>query len=334
MKNISGPEFAVAVSEAGGFGFIGPGNKTAELERDLEQASTLISRSKHLQEYSKRSHLPIGVGFQTWNGDLQIASRILSSRPTAVAWLFAPRYGQKELDEWSREIRKSSPGTQIWIQVASVTHAIDAVRSSSPPDVVVVQGTDAGGHSLTQGAGIITLLPEVSDALSSIPSGKDIPIIAAGGVVDSRGAAAAFALGASGVNMGTRFLASKEVKINPGYQRHVLAVSDGGQTTVRTQLYNHLRGLTTWPTAFDARGLINQSWRDHKAGMPFEKNAELHREAMTKGEEAWGENGRTATYAGTGIGLVKEVKSAGNIVREVRDGIARQLSAAVCNAKL
>jgi nitronate monooxygenase len=334
MKNISGSELAVAVSEAGGFGFIGPGNKTAELEADLKQASALISRSPRLQHYSTKSHLPIGVGFQTWNGDLPTASRILSSQPTAVAWLFAPRHGQQELDEWSREIRKSSQGTQIWIQVASVAHAIDAARSTSPPDVLVVQGTDAGGHSLTQGAGIITLLPEVADALSSIRSAKDIPIIAAGGIIDSRGAAAAFALGALGVNMGTRFLASKEAKINPGYQRHVVSASDGGQTTVRTQLYNHLRGLTTWPTPFDARGLINQSWRDHKAGMPFEKNAELHKEAMKKGEDAWGENGRTATYAGTGVGLLREVKPAGDIVKEIREGITGQLEAAVRNSKL
>lgn len=334
MKNISGPELAVAISEAGGLGFIGPGNKTADLESHLDEASSLISASSQLCQFASQSRLPIGVGFQTWNGDLPTASRILSAKPAAVAWLFAPRHGQQELDEWAREIRKSSPGTQIWIQVASVAHALDAVGGTSPPDVLVVQGTDAGGHSLTQGAGIITLLPEVSDALSAVQSAKDIPIIAAGGIIDSRGAAAAFALGASGVNMGTRFLASTEARINPGYQRHVISASDGGQTTVRTQLYNHLRGLTTWPAPFDARGLINQSWRDHQSGMPFEENAELHKKAVEKGQEAWGYNGRTATYAGTGIGLVKEVKSAGEIVKEVRGGITPILQNAMETSKL
>jgi len=334
MRVISGPELAVAVSEAGGLGFIGPGAKTTDLESDLNEASALISRSQHLHPFSTQSTLPIGVGFQTWTGDLTAATRIVAAKPPAVAWLFAPRNGQRELDEWAVGLRNASPRTYIWIQVASVAHAIEAVKSDSPPDVIVVQGTDAGGHSLTQGAGIITLLPEVFDALLSIPSAESIPIIAAGGIIESRGAAAAFALGAAGVNLGTRFLASREARINPGYQRHILDASDGGQTTVRTQLYNHLRGTTNWPSPFDARGLINQSWRDHKAGMSFEKNKTLHDEAIKRGEEAWGESGRTATYAGTGIGLVKKVQPAGEIVTEIRNGISQRLDIALQDSKL
>ena len=210
--------------------------------------------------------------------------------------------------------------------MASVTHALEAAQSPIPPDVLVIQGTDAGGHSLTKGAGIIVLLPEVADALSSIGKINDIPLIAAGGIADSRGAAAALTLGASGVVMGTRFLASREARINPGYQRHVVSTTDGGQTTVRTQLYNHLRGTMNWPSPFDARGLINASWRDHESGMSFEKNKELHDEAIKTGEDAWGEEGRTATYAGTVVGLVNEVKAAHEIVDEVRSGVEKRLT--------
>jgi nitronate monooxygenase len=145
-------------------------------------------------------------------------------------------------------------------------------------------------------------------------------VIAAGGIMDHRGAAAALTLGASGIAMGTRFLASSEANISAGYQNHILAASDGGQTTVRTQLYNHLRGTTNWPAPFDARGLINASWRDHVAGMPFEENRQLFAEAAKKGDAGWGNQGRLATYAGTGIGLVREVRSAGEIVESVRNG--------------
>jgi nitronate monooxygenase len=77
-----------------------------------------------------------------------------------------------------------------------------------------------------------------------------------------------------------------------------------------------------WPKEFDARGLANQSWRDREDGVNFEEMKRLHDEALTKGEEAWGEkDGRTATYAGTGVGLIKEVKGAGDIVKEIRDGV-------------
>jgi nitronate monooxygenase len=278
---------------------------------------------------AESEHLPLGVGFQTWAGDLNVAEDTLRKNKVAVVWLFAPRHGQTELDEWTRGIRKVSPGTQIWIQVASVKDAVIAASSKDTPDALVIQGADAGGHSLTKGAGIITLLPELSEALEVLGSGAEkIPLIAAGGIIDSRGAAAAFTLGASGVAIGTRLLACREATINAGYQTHVLNAADGGQNTVRTQLHNHLRGTTNWPEAFDARGLINQSWRDHEAGMPFEKNKMLHMEAMKKGSEAWGDQGRTATYAGTGIGLVREVKSAETIVKEMRNGIGDVLNRA------
>lgn len=127
----------------------------------------------------------------------------------------------------------------------------DAIAAAPSSDVLILQGTDAGGHSLKKGAGIITLLPEVSDALNNLRYG-DIPLIATGGIADSRGVAAALTLGAAGVAMGTRLLASNEAAINPAYQKHVIEAQDGGQNTIRTQIYNHLRGTTDWPEPFDA----------------------------------------------------------------------------------
>jgi nitronate monooxygenase len=336
MKALSGPALALAVAEAGGIGFIGPSDNPEHLEQELEKAIELVSKSSALvsSKAGPGEVLPVGFGIQTWTGDLSTTSSILRSfasrAPPAAAWLFAPRDGQSELDSWSRGIRASSPQTRIWIQVASVADAIAAARSTDPPDVLVIQGTDAGGHSRTKGAGIISLLPEVSDALGSIPtkSGYPLPLIAAGGIADGRGISAALVLGASGAAMGSRFLATREAKINAGYQSAVLAGSDGGQTTVRTQFYNHLRGTFGWPEPYDARGLINASWRDHESGMPFEKNKALHDEAVKKGPDAWGkEEGRTATYVGTAVGLITEVKPAGVVVREARQEAGRLLEA-------
>jgi nitronate monooxygenase len=168
------------------------------------------------------------------------------------------------------------------------------------------------------------LLPEVYDAVNQgLEIERQVPLIAAGGIVELRGAAAALVLGATGVAMGTRFLAAREATINRGYQKHVVDASDGGQNTVRTQLYNWLRGERNWPAGWDARGLVNESWRDHEKGVEFERNRESYSEAAKRGEEGWGERGRLATYAGTGVGLVREVKGTDEIVAEVRDGIRR-----------
>ena len=331
MRIISGPPLAIAICNAGGLGFIGPGARPADLDKTLTQTSSLLeapplsSPLRHPQIALLRQRnpfLPVGVGFQTWAGDLATTTRIMGAHPPpAAAWLFAPRHGQQELDEWASGIRSATKhATKIWIQITSVKEAEAAAASKERPDVLVVQGHDAGGHSLTKGAGIMTLLPEVADALSqNLPDDQQIPLVAAGGIIDARGVVAAAALGAAGSALGTRFLASDEANISSGYMRHVLAASDGGQTTVRTQLYNHLRGTMDWPSAYDARGLANASWKDHGDGVSFEVLKERHEEAVKKGEDAWGEEeGRVATYAGTGVGLVREKMGASSIVDEIR----------------
>jgi nitronate monooxygenase len=327
MKQLSGPALAVAVSEAGGLGFIGPGAEPSALRAHLDEALRLASRSKRLAAHlAGEQVLPVGFGVQTWCGDLAATAAILreaarGAGAPCAAWLFAPRRGALELAAWTRGIRAASPRTRVWVQVAS---AIDAFALShageDAPDVLVLQGADAGGHSRVRGAGVAALLPEVADALSSTYS--RVPLVAAGGIADARGVAAVLSLGASGVAMGTRFLAAAEADVAPGYQQAVLDGHDGGQATVRTQLYNHLRGNTDWPAEYDARGLVNASWRDHEAGMSFDEIKALHDEAVARGDAAWGaDEGRAATYAGTAVGLIKEVKPAGRIVKEVRDGV-------------
>lgn len=339
MKVLAGPALAVATSNAGGLGFLGPGNKPEDLRDEMITARDIVHKSDSLRAYLTGSSpiLPIGFGVQMWNSDLGTTENILrevaSTHPPCAAWLFAPRNGQKELDEWSAAIRTASPRTKIWLQLASVEDCAAAARSSTAPDVIVVQGSDAGGHSLVQSAGLMTLLPEVCDMLADM--GSSIPVVAAGGIAEARGAAACFALGASAVSLGTRFLVTTEARINSGYQQAILDGKDGGQTTVKTQFYNHLRGLTTWPPEFDARGLKNASWRDREAGVDFKTIKESHAEAVKKGSEAWGaKDGRTATYAGTNVGLIKDVKSAGDIVVSIREGTSAILSRAAESTKL
>jgi nitronate monooxygenase len=265
--------------------------------------------------------MPIGLGFINWGADLSTSIPLIAQyRPSAV-WFFAPA-SFSSLCEWTTQTRKASPRTRVWVQIGSVKEAIEVMQAARP-DVLVVQGTDAGGHGLAQGASLISLLPEVSDNIRRMyrESGISLPIlIAAGGIADARGAAAAFALGASGVVLGTRLLASPEAKISKGYKDEILRASDGGQSTVRTKVFDNLRGTTGWAETHNARGVINKSYVDAMAGMDEKENKKLYEEEMKKGDSGWGVEARMTTYAGSGVGLVREIKPAGEIVREVREG--------------
>ena len=146
--------------------------------------------------------------------------------------------------------------------------------------------------------------------------------------MDGRGIAAALALGAQGVCMGTRFLASQEATISHGYQQDVLNTTDGGLTTMRTNLYDNLRGTTGWPACYNARGILNHSFWDHDKGMDDAENKILYEKALGQGDQGWGKDGRLTAYAGSGVGLVKRVMTARDIVKEVQDEALVALSRA------
>lgn len=318
----------------GGIGFIGAGTDVSDLHTHLSHATALLSQSS----LPPSPHMPIGIGFINWGADMHAALPLIQTYKPAAIWFFAPS-SLPSLAEWAAKVRSASPGTKIWVQVGSVAEAKEVVEGVQP-DVLVVQGTDAGGHGLARGASLISLLPEISDLFSmpsssstrpSIPgSGNtDTPIlIAAGGISDARAASAAYMLGASGICMGTRFLASPEANIAKGYQDEVLRVVDGGQSTVRTKVYDNLRGTTGWAESHNGRGIVNRSYVDAVGGMDDEENKRLYQEEMGKGDKGWGEQARMTAYAGSGVGLVREVKGAGEIVKEVREGVVRLMGEA------
>ena len=318
MRPVSGPHLAVAVSRAGGLGFINPNGTHQGIIDDFEDVKKLLeaqdTSSDALSKFASGGLLPVGIGFIVWRDDKQVAlSTVEKYRPVAV-WLFAPRTGQEELDEWISELRNVSPQTQIWIQVGTLGEATAAANSSSPPDVLVIQGTEAGGHGRTSdGLSIVTLFPEVANAIR----GSGIPLIATGGIADGRGVAAALSLGAAGVALGTRFIAATEARVKKGYQRAVLDAKDGAKSTVRTTIYNQLRG-TNWPEQYSPRGVTNRTWDDFQAKVPYEELKKAFDESTKAGDEGWGIEGRQPTYAGAGVGLVDTVADAETIVNNLR----------------
>ena len=320
MRLISLAPLAFAVSKAGGLGFLAAGTDVTNLKKELQEVADLLAQSPF--PGSSPDPLPIGVGFINFGVELETAMEALREHIPAAVWFFAPRENI-DLVEWTKRMRNMSKGkTKIWIQIGTVTDAIEVARSCHP-DVLVVQGADAGGHGLAQGAGIMSLLPEVADSLRSIGM-ESIPLVAAGGIVEGRGTAACLALGGHGVVMGTRFLASKEANIAKGYQDDVLRTNDGGRNTVRTSVYDTLRG-TDWPRQYNGRGIINHSYLDAQNGMVMDENKRLYQEALQKGDLGWGQSGRVTAYAGAGVGLVKKVKCAKEIIDEVRQDTSEVL---------
>lgn len=315
MRLISTSSLAVNVSRAGGLGFLGAGTDLSSFSDLMKQCQASIQ--SHPMGDLPDGILPVGVGFICWGADLSTALSVIAEAPykPAAAWLFAPQE-PSDLVAWSEGVRQASDGkTKIWIQVGTVKMATD-VAESCKPDVLVIQGSDAGGHGLAQSSSIISLLPECADALDRRGFGK-IALIATGGIVDGRGVAAAIMLGASGVTMGTRFLCSPESVISKGYRDAVINASDGGVNTARTTVYDRIRGTHGWPQTYNGRGILNKSFYDHENGMTEDDNKRLYDEAMEIGDQGWGDEGRMTTYAGTGVGLIHKVMPAAEIVAEV-----------------
>jgi nitronate monooxygenase len=321
MRLIALSKLAVEVSGAAGLGFLGAGSDASTLDAELAQVRKLVEASAELKRF--QDVLPVGVGFLLWAGErlLNEALPILEKHKPAVVWLFAPSHFDV-LARWTKEVRRVTHNrTKIWIQVGTVKEAAE-VTAACRPDVLVVQGTDAGGHGLEKSAGLISLLPEVNDAVNALCKANGIQkpiLLAAGGIMEGRGSAAALTLGASGIVLGTRYLASPEANIAKGYRDAILRASDGGVATERGKLYDTLRGTTDWPLCYGGRGVLNQSYHDAVQGMSIEENKRLYEEALKNGDGGWGANARLTTYAGTGVGLVRDVKTAAAITEEGRE---------------
>ncbi|KAL9020251.1 MAG: hypothetical protein Q9185_002534 [Variospora sp. 1 TL-2023] len=165
---------------------------------------------------------------------------------------------------------------------------------------------------------LISLAPlAVADPLRNAEFGN-IALVAAGRIAEGRGVAACLALGAARVVMGRRFLALIKTSIAKGYQDAVLRSKYGGLSTVRSKLYDILRGTTGWPERIGGRGIINRSFLDAKEGTVTEENKKAYAKPLELGDLGCVEDGKLTAYAGTGVGLVRSVKPAAGILKDIR----------------
>jgi nitronate monooxygenase len=304
MAFAAGGKLAAAVTEAGGLGLIGGGYGDAEWLK---------------REFAASGDARVGCGFITWSLAQQphLLELALAYAPAAVMLSFG------ELAPFARRIKAA--GAMLLCQVQTLALAREAVAAGA--DVIVAQGSAAGGHGLERAT--FTLVPEIADYLAG--AAPDTVLAAAGGVADGRGLAAALMLGADGVLVGSRFWASTEALVPPSFQ--AAAVAADGDSTVRTTVVDIARHFD-WPKLFTARVMktrFTMDWHGREVALAEPATREREGARHLKAFQA-GDVDNAGVFAGEVVGLIRDIAPAGEIlrrmVREAEELFGRAPSAA------
>jgi nitronate monooxygenase len=297
MAFAGGGRLAAAVSQAGGLGLIGGG----------------YGDDAWLQEQFKQTgDTPVGVGFITWSlrQSPQLLTQVLRHRPRAVMLSFGdPRPFVDEI--------KAAQALLI-CQCQSMTHVMDAVEVGA--DIVVVQGSEAGGHGASRGT--FTLVPEAADHLAT--HAPQAMLVAAGGIADGRGLAAALMLGADGVLLGTRLWASHEALVQPDHHQAILDTDGDG--TVRTRIADIARQIE-WPPGLTARirrNTFTERWHGHEDELQahIAIEAPKYRQAFLAGDPD-----HTGVWFGEAAGLIHDILPAADILQRMSAQALQRLKA-------
>jgi nitronate monooxygenase len=290
MDIVSGSRLTAAVSRAGGLGILGGGyGDTAWLERELTQLLELLAANP----------VPFGVGFITWSlaKRPEVLEIALRARPRAVMLSFG------DPKPFAPSIKRE--GSLLICQVQSEAMAEEALAAGA--DVLVAQGTEAGGHGADRST--MDIVPAVVD----LASGR-VPVVAAGGIADGRGFVAARALGAAGVLLGTRFYASVEADGAEEAKRRICAAKSGG--TIRSLIFDISRN-NVWPAPFTGRCLVNEQvrrWRGREVEMLQNIDSVS---AGYNAAKAAGNYDIAAVIAGEAVGLINDTPPAATIIERI-----------------
>ena len=278
MAWVAEHHLAAAVSNAGGLGLIGAASAPAEVVREE------IRRCKELTDK------PFGVNIMLLNPNAEEVARIVVEEGVKVVTTGAGN-PVKYMELWKQA------GVKVIPVVASVAMAKMMERAGA--DAVVAEGMESGGHigSTTT----MALVPQVVDAVK-------IPVIAAGGIGDGRGLAAAFMLGAEGVQVGTRFVVAKESIVHENYKQQIVKAKDIDST------------VTGLSTGHPVRSLRNKMTREYlrleKEGADFMELEKLTlgslRKAVIEGDVTNG-----TLMAGQIAGLISQVQSCEEIIQDI-----------------
>lgn len=269
---------AAAVSNAGGLGLIGAASAPAEVVRE------------QIREAKKLTDKPFGVNVMLLNPNAEDVARIVIEEGVPVVTTGAGSPA-KFMDAWKEA------GVTVIPVVASVAMAKMMERAGA--DAVVAEGMESGGH--IGSATTMTLVPQVADAVS-------IPVIAAGGIADGRGLAAAMMLGAEGVQMGTRFVAAEESIAHANYKERIIKARD---------IDSEITGMSTGHPIRVLRNHMSREYlRMEKEGASFEELEHLTlgslRKAVMDGDVVNG-----SLMAGQCAGMVKKEQTCQEIIKEI-----------------
>ena len=288
MAWVADAELAAAVSNAGGLGLIAAMNSNGEqLREQIVKARTLTDK-------------PFGVNLMLMSPFIEEAVSVVCEEGVKVVTTGAGNPA-KYMD------RLKKAGVKVICVVAGVALAVMAERMGAC--AVVAEGCESGGH--VGETTTMALVPQVVDAVS-------IPVIAAGGIADGRGMAAAFLLGAQGIQMGTRFLTAKECTIHPNYKAKVIAANDHDTVVTGKTLGHPVRALKNRMTReFQKKEADPNMTPDELQAM----GAGALRRAAREGDVQYG-----SCMCGQIAGLVKTEDSCADIVRGICEDAKKQLA--------
>ena len=276
-----------AVSNAGGFGTLGT---------SAFNAATLESEIASIHE---RTEKPFGVNHLLFQIQEDMYAVTLRARPTVAAFAWA-RKDQNLRDYFQRA---HDAGCKVMYMAGEAPEALRAAEAGA--DVLVAQGTEAGGH-----VGWMASLPLVPMMVKAV---APLPVLSAGGIADGRGLAAALALGAEGVLLGTRFMATPEAPIHANFKQAI--VMSDGHDTVLTEIPD-LAGQRVWPGAMSRaqRNKFIERWAGREWAL--RQNAgEVGKQVAAA--RAAGDIDNASLSFGQDAGLIDSVKSVKEVVQEI-----------------
>lgn len=286
MAWVAEHNLAAAVSEAGGLGLIGGANAPGEVVREEIRKARAITKK------------PFGVNVMLMSPHADDVARVVVEEDVKVVTTGAGN-PEKYMEMWKKA------GIKVIPVVASVAMTKRIERMGA--DAVVAEGMESGGHigELTT----MTLVPQIVDAVS-------IPVIAAGGIADGRGIAAAFMLGAEAVQMGTRFVVAKESTVHDNYKQRLIKASDI-DSTVTGRSHGH-----------PIRCLRNQMTREYlkleKEGKSFEELEYLTLGALRKAVQD-GDVKNGTVMAGQIAGMIDKEMTCKEMIEEMMEEASRLL---------
>jgi nitronate monooxygenase len=295
MTPAAGGELARAVGDGGGFGMLGFDED--ESEEDIRAQIAILRRD---------GDRDFGIGLAAWviESRPQLLDMAIAARPKLISISFGDPSPYVAKIKAAGIVASSMVQSRAWARTA-----LDAGA-----DVLVAQGTEAGGH--TGSVGTLPLLQIVLDL-------TDKPVLAAGGIATGRGIAAVLAAGAAGAWIGTPFLVARESRSPKTAQERILA-SDETQT-IKTHVYDRLQGKP-WPDEFAGRALANP-FAARWDGREDELMSTPQAVAEFKEAKAARDYTRAHIYAGQSVGLVDTVEGAAAIVERLADAAAQRLAA-------